>query len=145
LLAVVPAKVNLPKPAPPKNAPAIRTVLAAATPGKPVAAGARVALPKSGQPIIRVLNGCGTQGVCKLVADMLARHHVKLNPKNLTNAPNFNFTASLIKTNAKNLPWAHAVAKMLGLGENQIQIVPDNVSYPAVTVVVGKDYPEWVR
>jgi len=105
----------------------------------------KIVLPKSGQPIIRVLNGCGAQGVCKLAADKLARHHVRLNPKNLTNAPSFNFANSMVKTSSKNLPWAHAVAKMLGIGENQIQIVPDNVSYPAVTVVVGKDYPNWVK
>jgi LCP family protein required for cell wall assembly len=117
----------------------------AAAPAAPVSPLVKVALPKSGQPIIRVLNGCGVQGVCKLAADKLARHHVRLNPKNLTNAPNFNFSASVVKTSSKNLPWAHAVAKMLGIGENQIQIVPDNVSYPAVTVVVGKDYPAWVK
>ena len=75
----------------------------------------------------------------------LARHRVRLNPKNLTKAPHFGFRTSLVKTSSKNLPWAHAVAKMLGIGENQIQIVPDNVSYPEVTVVVGKDYPAWVK
>jgi LCP family protein required for cell wall assembly len=136
---------NAPRSASPKTAPDVPS--ASPAPPHPATAAkfVKVPLPKSGQPIIRILNGCGVPGVCKLVGDKLARHNVRLNPKNLTNAPNFGFGTSLVKTSAKNLSWAHAVAKMLGIGQNQIQIVPDNVSYPAVTVVVGKDYPEWVK
>ncbi|NTV53002.1 MAG: hypothetical protein HGA76_08335 [Candidatus Firestonebacteria bacterium] len=140
-LKVVPIKAAPVKAGPNKTLPGQSGI----RPAPKVSAFSKVPLPKSGQPIIRVLNGCGAPGVCKLAADKLARQHVRLNPKNLTNAPNFNFTATQIKTNAKNLPWAHAIAKMLGIGENRIQIMPESVSYPAVTVVVGKDYPEWVK
>jgi hypothetical protein len=104
-----------------------------------------VKLPPGPQPVVRILNGCGVDGVCKTAAERLTLRRVRVQPKDITNAPAFNFAVTVIKTNQKNLPWARGIAKMLGLEEGRIQIVPGRYKYPTVTVVVGQDYAEWLR
>jgi|GEM_PF-815989 len=113
---------------------------AAATPApKPVLGPKSVSWPAGPQPTVRILNGCGVNGVCKGVAQSLRQRNLVVAETNVTNAPNFNFRVSIVKTNAKNLPWARRIATILGL-EKRIQIVPEKHAYPTVTVVVGKDY-----
>lgn len=149
----------------PQTKGAVRTESAVASPGPdrvprsllepvPTVAGrsirrvsipAVVKLPAGSQPAVRVLNGCGVDGICKRVADRLTGQRIRVRPGDITNAPNFEYASTLIKTNAKNLPWAHGIAKMLGLEDTHVQLVPARVKYPTVTVVVGQDYREWLH
>lgn len=101
--------------------------------------------PAGPQPIVRVLNGCGVNGICKPVAQNLRAQGLLLHDRDITNAPNFDFAITVIKTRARNLPWAERVAKMLGLPPGRIQLVPETVAYPTVTVIVGKDHREWME
>ncbi len=102
----------------------------------------KVSWPKGAQPVIRILNGCGAPGVCKTLADKMVRQGVQISMKNVTNAANFNFATTLVRTNAKNLPWARGIAKMLGLKDMQVQLDKNN---PTVTVIVGKDHETWSK
>jgi len=106
---------------------------------------AAVKLPGGPQPVVRILNGCGVSGVCKRAAEPLTRRGVRILAKDITNAPNFNFTVTCIKTNPKHAPWARSLASILGLREDRIQVIPAKTAYPTVTVVVGQDYLEWLR
>jgi LCP family protein required for cell wall assembly len=103
-----------------------------------------VVWPAGPQPEIRVLNGCGTPGLGKRAAAVLLRQQLRLQAKDITNAPNFAFAESVIKTNPKNLPWARQIAKILNLEENHLQVIQEKVAYPTVTIVIGKDYVEWL-
>ncbi len=120
----------------PTPAPARRAVSAPA---------AVVRLPAGAQPVVRVLNGCGVSGVAGRVTERLRGQRIRIEEDNVTNAPSFDFSATIIKSSAKNLPWARAVAKILNLDGTRIQVVPAKFSYPTVTVVVGADYSSWLK
>lgn len=100
--------------------------------------------PAGQQPRVRILNGCGVQGVCRLAADKLGQRSIRILPQDVTNGPSFKVNRSIVKTSRQNLEWARTVAGILGLDRN-IQIVPDKESSSAVTVIVGKDYQEWLK
>lgn len=106
----------------------------------PVRQPRKVALPAGRQPIIRVLNGCGVGGVASKIAAKVRSINVTIKEADITNAPSFDYTYTIIKSNPKNLPWARRIATILGLDEDRIQQIPKSVSYPSVTVVIGKDY-----
>jgi LCP family protein required for cell wall assembly len=102
----------------------------------------KVAWPKGPQPVIRILNGCGAGGVSKTLADKMARQHLRISMKNVGNAVHYNFANTLVRTNAKNLPWARGIAKLLGLKDMYVQLDKDN---PAITVIIGKDHELWSK
>jgi hypothetical protein len=111
---------------------------------KPSQPGRFANLPKSAQPRIRVLNGCGAQGVCKGAAEKLTQHKIKILAQDVTNAPNFKVTHSIVKTSRENLEWARCVAGLLGL-DKHIQIIPGQQPYATVTVVIGQDYEQYLK
>ena len=96
--------------------------------------------PLGAQPKIRVLNGCGVSGVASKIADKIRAGRLSISEEEITNAPSFNYEETIIKCREPNLKWAKYIAQQLDIDQDQIKLVPRNMSYPSVTVVVGKDY-----
>lgn len=102
-------------------------------------------LPSGPQPVVRVLNGCGVQGVAGRVTQRLLSKNIHTRESDVTNAPSFDYARTIIKTRQEHLPWARRIATILGLGDDQIQIIPKNIAYPTVTLVIGKDYQDYLK
>jgi hypothetical protein len=95
--------------------------------------------------VLRILNGCGVSGVCHRMADQCQQQGWQIRSEDITNAPQFNFAKTIIKTNSAHRIWAVHLAEILGLPEDAIQEIPNTVVYPTVTLVVGKDYALWMK
>lgn len=134
-LAAGPAAVETEEPAQPAVVPTLR----------PTAVVRLAPLPAGPQPVVRVLNGCGVQGVASRVTQRLLAKNISTRESDVTNAPSFNFGRTVIKTKQEHLPWARRIATILGLGEDHIQIIPKNIAYPTITLVIGKDYQEYLQ
>ncbi|MBN1596094.1 LCP family protein, partial [candidate division FCPU426 bacterium] len=101
--------------------------------------------PLGRQPAVRVLNGCGVPGVAGRVTQRLLGNNIHIRSEDTTNAPSFNFAQTIIKSKAANLAWARNIASVLNLGEERIQIIPENINYPTITIVIGGDYQELIK
>ncbi|MCD4812092.1 LCP family protein [bacterium] len=102
-------------------------------------------LPRGKQPLIRVLNGCGVPGVAGRITQRLMESNIQVKEENTTNAPSFDFPYTIIKSKPNHLPWAERIATILGLDEGRVQVIPKNVNYPTVTIVIGGDYQELIK
>jgi len=102
-------------------------------------------LPAGKQPVVRVLNGCGVSGVAGRITKRLMSKNIHIRSEDTTNAPSFDFAYTIIKSKSKNLPWARRIATILNLSEDRIQVIPKNINYPTVTIVIGDDYQELMR
>jgi hypothetical protein len=90
---------------------------------------------------IQVLNGCGSGGSARIIADHLRRSHFDV--KNIGNAENWNFPQTLVISRVNDTTIAAQVAEALKT-DNMVLIRTQENLYD-VTVIVGPDYRERIQ
>ena len=96
-----------------------------------------LAVPHIGR--IQVLNGCGTGGSARLIAEYLRKNNFDV--KNIGNADNWNYPETLVIARTADTTIATQVARVLHTGNLVMMRTSDETQYDA-TVIVGPDYGE---
>lgn len=89
---------------------------------------------------VQVLNGCGSVGAAKIVADFLRSK--RFDVKNEGNAKTGNYTETMVVSRIKNETVSAAVARALGV---RSVLMRNGDEMYDVTVFVGSDFREHVR
>ncbi len=95
---------------------------------------------------VEVLNGCGQQGIAKILSDKLRAHNYDVvNSGNyLENGkPNFNVlkTRLIDQINtSENLVNTRTLAKLMGVDRSQIESFENPSPIADITIIIGKDY-----
>lgn len=87
---------------------------------------------------IEVLNGCGINGIARVVGNRL--RETGFDVMTLDNADRFDYPESIVIDRLGNPDEADRVAEALGISNRIQQIVPDPFRIESVTVIIGKDY-----
>jgi len=87
---------------------------------------------------VEVLNGCGTDGLARIVGNRL--RSAGFDVMSLDNADRFDYPESIVIDRLGNPNEADRVAEALGISNRIQQIVPDPFRIESVTVIIGKDY-----
>ncbi|MBN1577472.1 MAG: LytR C-terminal domain-containing protein [Chitinispirillaceae bacterium] len=107
-----------------------------AAPSSPAAPARQSDVPSIGR--IEVLNGCGSGGSARIMADYLRKKHFDV--KYIGNADNWNFTETLVVSRVADTSIALQVAAALDTKNMVLIRTPENLY--DVTVIVGPDYRE---
>lgn len=87
---------------------------------------------------VQVLNGCGSGGSARVMADFLRRK--KFDVKNIGNADNWNFPQTMVIARVSDTSVATQVAA--ALTTNHMVLIRTSENLYDVTVIVGPDYRE---
>jgi hypothetical protein len=90
---------------------------------------------------IELLNGCGTDGAARQVANYLRSRSFDV--KSIGNASQMNHDSTLVISRTKDTTMATKVASALGTRKMTL-ILNDNTLYD-VTVIIGSDYKERIQ
>ena len=102
----------------------------------PGRAGQATVVPSIGR--VQVLNGCGSGGSARVMADYLRRQHFDV--KNIGNADNWNFPQTMVISRVSDTSVAAQVAAVLTT--NNLVLIRTAENLYDVTVIVGPDYRE---
>jgi hypothetical protein len=100
--------------------------------------------PQSSVPFIgriQVLNGCGSAGSARIMADYLRNKNFDV--KNIGNANNWNFPETLVISRIGTTSIAEHVAAALGTKNMVLIRTPENLY--DVMVIVGPDYRKYLQ
>jgi hypothetical protein len=87
---------------------------------------------------VQVLNGCGSGGSARVMADFLRRKHFDV--KNIGNADNWNFPQTMVISRVSDTSVAAQVAA--ALTTTHMVLIRTSENLYDVTVIVGPDYRE---
>ena len=87
---------------------------------------------------VEVLNGCGVDGMARMVGNQLRA--TGFDVMTLDNADRFDYPESIVIERLRRPNDADRVAEALGIGNRIQQIVPDPFRIESVTVIIGRDY-----
>ena len=87
---------------------------------------------------VEVLNGCGVNGIARVVGNRL--RETGFDVMTLDNADRFDYPESIVIDRLGTPEEADRVAETLGISNRIQQIVPDPFRIESVTVIIGKDY-----
>jgi LytR cell envelope-related transcriptional attenuator len=90
---------------------------------------------------IELLNGCGVDGAALEVANFLRSKSFDV--KNITNAPTWNYTNTLVVSRIKDTTMASRVAQ--ALKTKKMTLIINNTTLYDVTVYIGSDYKERIQ
>lgn len=87
---------------------------------------------------VEVLNGCGVNGLARVVGNRL--RETGFDVMTLDNADRFDYPESIVIDRLGKPNDADLVAEALGITNRIQQIVPDPFRIESVTVIIGRDY-----
>jgi hypothetical protein len=90
---------------------------------------------------VQVLNGCSIAGAGDRMADFLRAR--KFDVKNIGNAPERNYSYTLIISRSKNMTIAHQLGSVLHT--DHCVLMRNGEETYAATVIIGPDYEERIR
>ena len=87
---------------------------------------------------VEVLNGCGVDGMARIVGNRL--RETGFDVMTLDNADRFDYPESIVIDRLGTPENADRVAEALGISNRIQQIVPDPFRIESVTVIIGRDF-----
>ncbi len=90
---------------------------------------------------IQVLNGCGSGGSARIIADYLRKNNFDV--KNIGNADNWNFPETLVISRISDTSIALQVMEVLHT--KKMALIKNQENLYDVTVIVGPDYRERIQ
>ena len=95
---------------------------------------------------VEVLNGCGEQGIAKILSDKLIAHNYDVvNSGNYLENGKTNFNVAKTRlidqiNTSENLVNTQELAKLLGVDRSQIESFENPSPIADITIIIGKDY-----
>ncbi|HHJ53632.1 MAG TPA: LytR family transcriptional regulator [Caldithrix abyssi] len=113
---------------------------------KPAAKGKPKLTPIQKKIQVEVLNGCGEQGIAKILSDKLIAHNYDVvNSGNYLENGKTNFNVAKTRlidqiNTSENLVNTQELAKLLGVDRSQIESFENPSPIADITIIIGKDY-----